>query len=144
MSTTRPSRTKSQLGFGVIAGLMVTLLIGGLAVMLARMTATQAVSYALDDRAVRAYWAARTGLEWGSYELTKPIPSCAPSTVVAMPVTATSLSEYQVTVTCCGSGLLCVGPGPYLLTATACAPAAECGAPTSTTYVERRVTRTMP
>lgn len=115
---------------------MVTLLIGGMAVMLARMTATQAVSYALDDRGVRAYWAARAGLEWGSYQ--RAINnSCAASTVVAMPATATSLTEYQVTVTCTGSG-------PYLLTATACAPAAECGAPTSSTYVVRVVTRTMP
>lgn len=115
---------------------MVTLLIGGLAVVLARMTATQAVSFALDERGTRAYWAARSGLEWGSYQWTIS-NSCAPSTVVAMPVTATSLTEYQVTVTCTGSG-------PYLLTATACAPAAECGAPTSSTYVERVLTRTMP
>jgi MSHA biogenesis protein MshP len=115
---------------------MVTLLIGGLAVVLARMTATQAVSFALDERGTRAYWAARAGLEWGSYQRAIN-SSCAPSTVVAMPVTATSLTEYQVTVTCTGSG-------PYLLTATACAPAAECGAPTSSTYVERVLTRTMP
>ena len=137
MSTTRPDRNHCQRGTGIIAALMVTLLIGGMAVMLARMTATQAGSFALDERGVRAYWAARAGLEWGSYELTKLIPSCAASTVVAMPVTATSLTEYQVTATCSGSG-------PYLLTATACAPAAECGAPSSSTYVERVVTRTMP
>lgn len=137
MSTTHPERSPGQRGFGIIAALMVTLLIGGLAVMLARMTATQAVSYALDDRGVRAYWAARAGLEWGSYELTKPVPSCAASTVVAMPVTATSLTEYQVTVECSGTG-------PYLLKATACSPIAECGAPTSSTYVVRVVTRTMP
>lgn len=115
---------------------MVTLLISGLAVVLARMTATQAVSFALDERGTRAYWAARAGLEWGSYQRAIN-SSCAASTVVAMPVTATSLTEYQVTVTCTGSG-------PYLLTATACAPAAECGAPASSTYVERVLTRTMP
>lgn len=115
---------------------MVTLLIGGLAVMLARMTATQAVSFALDERGVRAYWAARAGLDWGSYRRAVN-SSCAASTVVAMPVTATSLTEYKVTVTCTGAG-------PYLLTATACAPATECGAPTSATYVERVITRTMP
>ena len=68
MSTTPLKRSRSQRGVGIIAALMVTLLIGGLAVMLARMTATQAVSYALDDRGVRAYWAARAGLEWGSYQ----------------------------------------------------------------------------
>lgn len=136
MLTTPLKRNPSQRGFGIIAALMVTLLIGGLAVMLARMTATQAVSYALDDRGVRAYWAARAGLEWGSYQ--RAINnSCAASTVVLMPVTATSLTEFQVTVTCTGSG-------PYLLTATACAPAAECGAPSSSTYVVRVVTRTMP
>ncbi|MDO8789359.1 MAG: hypothetical protein Q7J42_14905 [Sulfuritalea sp.] len=135
MSTTRPNQNLRQRGVGIIAALMVTLLIGGLAVMLARMTATQAVSYALDDRGVRAYWAARAGLEWGSYQ--RANSSCAPSTIVAMPATATSLTEYQVTVTCTGSG-------PVLLTATACAPASECGAPTTATYVERVVTRTMP
>jgi len=117
---------------------MVTLLIGGLALTLARMTATQAVSYALDDRGVRAYWAARAGLEWGSYEVAIN-DSCPASTMVAMPVTATSLTEYQVTVTCSSTG-----NGPRLLTATACAPAAECGTPTSATYVERVVTRSIP
>lgn len=137
MSTIRPDRRRAQQGAGIIAALMVTLLIGGMAVVLARMTATQAVSYALDDRGVRAYWAARAGLEWGSYELTKPGPSCAASTVVAMPVTATSLSEYQVTVTCSGAG-------PHLLTATAICKPAECGGPGAATYVERVVTRTMP
>lgn len=137
MSITRPDRNQGQRGFGIIAALMVTLLVGGLAVMLARMTATQAVSYALDDRGVRAYWAARAGLEWGSWQVKYGAPPCAASTVVAMPVAATSLTEFQVTVECSGTG-------PYLLKATACAPAAECGAPTSATYVVRVVTRTMP
>jgi MSHA biogenesis protein MshP len=136
MSTTRPDPGCRQRGVGIIAALAATLLIGGLALMLARMTATQALSYALDDRGVRAYWAARTGLEWGAYQLERNA-SCAASTLVPMPATAISLSEYQVTVTCEGSG-------PHLLTATACAPAAECGNPESSTYVERVITRTMP
>ncbi|MDP2133450.1 MAG: hypothetical protein Q8J99_07575 [Sulfuritalea sp.] len=136
MPTTRPDRRQAQRGAGIIAALMVTLLIGGMAVVLARMTATQAISFALDERGVRAYWAARAGLEWGSYQRAIN-SSCAASTVVAMPVTAVSLSEYQVTVTCTGSG-------PYLLTATAICKPAECGGPGAATYVERVVTRTMP
>lgn len=142
MSTTRLEPGLAQRGFGLISALIVTLVIGGMAVVLARMTATQAVSYALDDRGVRAYWAARAGLEWASYLVNPPggpTGGCAALGlgVIAMPGAATSLVDYQVSVTCTGTG-------PYLLTATACAPAAECGAPTTSTYVERVLTRTLP
>lgn len=140
MSATRPDPSLRQRGIGVIAALMVTLVVGGMAVMLARITATQAISYALDERGVRAYWAARAGLEWGSYQIRLSTPSCAASTAVTMPANAESLSEFKVIVTC-------VGSGPYLLTATACAegdtPPVACGSPTSSTYVERVLTRAM-
>ena len=116
---------------------MITLLIAGMAIMLARMTATQAVAFSLDERGIRAYWAARAGLEWASYQLARGGSVCAASAVAPIPSGATSLSNYQVTVTCSGSG-------PHLLTATAICVPAECGGPGSATYVERAVTRTMP
>ncbi len=134
MSTTRPD---SQRGIGIIAAMVVTVVIAGLIIVLSRTTSTQALSVALDDRGVRAYWAARAGIDWGSWQITQNGTACAASHVLAIPVTATSISEFQVTVECSGAG-------PHLLRATACAPVADCGAGTkSAFYVERVITRTL-
>lgn len=138
MWTTRlkPDR-RHQRGIGIIAALVVSVILAGLALLLSRLTATQASAVALDERGVRAYWAARAGLDWGSWQIKQNSGACSASTVLPIPAGATSLSDFKVTLTCSGSG-------PYLLTATACAPVADCSSTSkSAVYVERVATRSI-
>lgn len=134
MSITRPEFLRPQRGFGVVAAMVVTIVLAGLAILLARTTSTQATSVALDERGVRAYWAARAGLDWGSWQITQA-GGCPASTTFSFPSGAVGFEDYSVTVLCNGR----------LITATACSPAADCGTDMkSRFYVERKVTRAMP
>lgn len=139
MSTTP---LKRQRGVGVLAALMVSLIIAGLAITLARVTATQGISGALDERGVRAYWAARAGLDWGSWQITQNSSACAASHVLVVPAAATTMSEFRITVTCSESS---PGAGPHYLTATACSPKSVpddgLTCTKDATYVERLITR---
>lgn len=123
-----------QRGFGIIAALVIIIVLGGLAILLVQTTSTQASSVVLDDRGVRAYWAARAGVEWGAWKMTQG-GGCPASTTFSFPSGAAGFEDYGVTVACSGR----------LITATACSPATDCAAATkSRFYVERRINRTMP
>ncbi len=128
MSTTPRKFRLRQRGVGIIAALFVVIVIAGLAITLTRITARQSASVAVDDRGVRAYWAARAGVDWASYQITHSNPSCS-GAPTSLPGGATSLSEFSLSIACTGSG-------PYTITATATAGAGP-------TYVRRIITRTM-
>ena len=75
------------------------------------MTGLQQSSQVLDVQGVRAYQAARAGIEWGSYQVLDPnnnqpgiggtanLPVC-PASPANLPVLAESLAVFTVTVQC--------------------------------------------
>lgn len=79
-----------------------------LGVFIISVTGLQQSSQVLDVQGVRAYQAARAGIEWGAYQVLDPnstlpagtLPACpAASTNLAMPA-GSSLSIFTVTVQC--------------------------------------------
>jgi len=146
----------AQRGFSLptaIFLLVVLLLLGAFVVSI---TGTQQSALALDVQGVRAYQAARAGIEWAAYHALDPnnvlnpstcspapqMPSCPPDT--NLPPLAGSLEPFTVTVTCAttatteGNHEVRV----FRVVATACNQPQVGNCPNSapaTGYVERRL-----
>lgn len=89
-----------QRGFSVVAAIFLLLLFAGLAALMMTMGTVQHGTAAQDVRGARAYQAARAGVEWGIYQLTRN-GACAAS---ANPVFGGALAEFTVTVNCAAAG----------------------------------------
>ena len=103
-------------GFSVVAAIFLLVVLAVLAVIIASVTGLQQASSQLDVLGVRAYHAARAGMEWGAWQVLDPnnqlnLPNCT-SGVGGAPVMSTcpgatnltglagSLAPFNVTVTC--------------------------------------------
>ncbi|MDP1718340.1 MAG: agglutinin biogenesis protein MshP [Burkholderiales bacterium] len=124
-----------------------------LGVFVISVTGLQSSSQILDMQGVRAYQAARAGIEWGAFQVLDPnndqpgiggtanLPIC-PASPTNLPVLAESLSVFTVTVTCTPAS---ASEGNrdirvYEVIATACNQS-PCPNPTPAAgYVERRMT----
>jgi len=102
----RPDNAQS--GFSVVAAIFVLVVLTLLAVLIASVTGIQQASSQLDVLGVRAYHAARAGMEWGAFQVLDPgntvacpnLPVC-PSIEQNLPVAlAGSLAGFTVTVRC--------------------------------------------
>jgi MSHA biogenesis protein MshP len=91
-------RRASQAGFSLITAIFLVVVLAGLGGAIINITVSQRQGAALDVVGVRAYQAARAGIEWGLYQKLRN-DSCAPTTPLAMPA-GTTLSVFTVTVTC--------------------------------------------
>jgi MSHA biogenesis protein MshP len=130
-------------GFAIVSAIFILVVLAALGAFIVSVSTNQHVGSALDIQGVRAYQAARAGIEWGIYQvqatpaynfsygnpativgaaspnLRKCPGGISPSTDSFNPGAAT-LAAFTVTVTCTetidGSG----GPSIYSITATAC------------------------
>jgi MSHA biogenesis protein MshP len=110
-----PERRHS--GFSVVAAIFLLVVLAVLAVIIASVTGIQQASSQLDVLAVRAYHAARTGMEWGAWQVLDPnnnlngadctsgpgagpVMSDCPAPATNLPALAGSLQPFAVTVTC--------------------------------------------
>lgn len=133
----------------MITAVFLLLLFAALGAFMVSMSSTQHASSATDVQGSRAYWAARTGIEWGAYQALQPAPSCVATNNLSGP------AGLGITVQCTSSTYT-EGANPdgaprtvtvYQLTATACSPptaAGSCPNPDAATvgslgYVERQV-----
>jgi len=147
-------------GFSIVTAVFLIVVLALLGVFIVSVVGLQQQSQALDVQGVRAYQAARAGLEWGAFQVLDPNNAqnpvnCGPP--VAMPVCpaspthlsslAGSLSVFTVSVTCTvtstteGNREIRV----FQVTATACnQPAAgSClGTTAAAGYVERQLAAT--
>jgi MSHA biogenesis protein MshP len=93
-----------QRGFSIVAALFLIVVLGALGAALVTVATMQHSSAALDLQGVRAYQAARAGIEWGLYRVldpdaapASPLPACwAPASVTP----SSSLAAFLVTVEC--------------------------------------------
>jgi len=141
-----------QAGFSVVAAIFLLVVLSLLAVLIASVTGMQQASGQLDVLGVRAYQAARTGVQWGAYQVLDPgnaepacgIASC-PVSPQNLPAMTGSLSGFTVTVTCAQTANTTEGNQNlrvFQIVATACnqPSAGSCpNAAPSTDYVERQV-----
>ena len=137
MKTSFPSR---QLGFGVIAAIVILVVLAGLAAALVSTSNTQHLSAAQDVLAARAWQAARAGNEWG---LNQALPNnagvCAASTTLDLRAD----TGFFVTVSCRQFSFNEAGSNRifFEITSTACpvngCPSNTPGTVATANYIER-------
>jgi len=131
-------KPRQQSGFALITAIIILVVLAGLGAFAASFVPMQQLGSAADIQGARVLLAARSGLEWGAYQVTQGGPSCAASTSNTFPATASSLQGITVTVTCDSS------KAPlYKIPATACNQPSGGACPNTSTlnvsYVERQV-----
>jgi len=101
-----------QSGFSVVAAIFLLVVLALLGALIASVTGMSQASSQLDLLGVRAYHAARAGMEWGAHRVLDPNStlnpvSCSPVQMPACPASPTHLSSlggslagFTVTVTC--------------------------------------------
>ncbi len=153
---------KSLRGFAILSAIFILVVLAALGAFILSISSQQQIGSALDVQGVRAYQAARAGIEWGLYQVqstvaynfsygtpivavgsANPNSRACPASPTSFVPSATTLAGFTVTVTCTatvdGSG----GPTVYAITATACNDAT---CPNTTNpgnlYIERRLSVT--
>ncbi len=134
---TRP-RPAPQRGFAAIAAVFLVVLLAALGAFMVSFSNTQQLNSAQDVQGSRAYWAARTGLEWAI-----PTVSTTPALcVTAMASVPQPMAGFNIVVQCTNSPTYTEGPTTvtiFRLTATASTP----GVAGSLGFVERSVSASM-
>jgi MSHA biogenesis protein MshP len=152
----------AQRGFSIVTAVFLIVVLALLGVFIISVTGLQQSSLQLDVQGVRAYQAARAGIEWGAYQVLDPNntlnpgPSCGPTVNTAPCATSPthiatltgSLSPFTVSVECTmtptteGNREVRV----YQIVATACNQPSGVSCLSTTPaagYVERRITATL-
>lgn len=137
---------KLQRGFSLISAIFLLVVIAALGTFAVTLSTTQQQSAALDVLGARAYQAARTGIEWGAYQVLPAsaaafATACRPGpTTQAVTSLPNTLSGFSVNAGCSatshveGASTLWV----YSLTSTATQ-----GTVATPNYVERQMTVTI-
>jgi MSHA biogenesis protein MshP len=162
LGTRNPEPESREAGFSIITAVFLLVVLSLLGVFIVSVTGLQQSSLQLDVQGVRAYQAARAGIEWGAWQALDPnntinAASCAApdmpvclgtggTTDLAAGSLAGSLSPFTITVECTrtttteGNRNIWV----YQLVATACNQPTGGRCPNTVTpapgYVDRRIT----
>lgn len=160
---------KSVRGFVIVAAIFILVVLSALGAFILSISTNQQIGSALDVQGVRAYQAARAGIEWGLYRVLRDpnfdnnLPAqdanqltassgcvsevgTAPTITSFTPAAAT-LSGFRVTVSCFAShDDANDGPWVYSIQATACSEPDSGVCPNTNNpgsfYVERRLSVT--
>lgn len=144
-----PSRMR---GFSIVTGIFLLVVLSALGAFMVVFTGLQQNTVQNDILGVRAYYAARAGIDWAVYQVTDPdnpappaptaFPACPAGNITGL---GGSLAPFTVTVTCSGP-FSAEEAGreirTYSMTATACNQASCPGTP-ATGYVERQISVTV-
>jgi MSHA biogenesis protein MshP len=145
-----PIRRAHARGFAIVSAIFILVVLAALGAFVVNISTNQQIGSALDVQGVRAYQAAKAGIEWGVYRIqatyAPPDPNTrvCPAATTSFTPSAPTLSGFTVTVTCTATtDGANNGPTVYTLTSTACSqPAAGAcpnTAPTGFNYIERRM-----
>lgn len=160
---------KAEHGFAIVTALFLLVVLAGLGGFVVSVSTNQHIGSAMDVQGVRAYEAARSGVEWGLYQVnatpaynfsygtpavavgsaSESTRACPANAINSFTLTPTTLSAFTLTVTCAKTTDASSGPASYALTAVACNQpisgwsAATTACPNTTNpgsnYIERRV-----
>lgn len=91
---------RRQSGFAAVAAVFLVVLLAALGAFMVTFSNTQQVTSAQDIQGTRAYWAARSGLEWGigSVAASASVPPACPASSSTLATTFDG--GFTVTVTC--------------------------------------------
>lgn len=130
-------------GFAIVSAIFILVVLATLGAFILNISSGQQIGSALDLQGVRAYHAARAGIEWGLYRQLQA-SSCAATTNFVP--TAATLSGFTVSVACVAAPDANGGPTVRMLTSTACSQPSGGICPNTTSpgsfYIERRLTVT--
>ncbi len=90
---------KYQRGFVLVSAIFLLLVIAALGLFTVTISTTQQQSLVMDAQGSRAYQAAKAGIEWSIYQITKRGGTCATLAQPIMPA-GTQLSAFAVLVAC--------------------------------------------
>lgn len=140
-----------QRGFSTITAIFLLVILSALGAFMVTFTGLQQTTVQADVLGVRAYYAARAGVEWGLHQAldpentTAPPPPWPPLPFAACPAGTLnglggSLAPFAVTVTCTSTDATEANRNlrVYRITATACNQASCPGTP-GPGYIERQV-----
>ena len=147
-------------GFAIISAIFILVVLATLGAFMISISSNQHIGSALDVQGVRAYQAARAGIEWGlfqvnatpAYNFSYGTPATAVGAADPNSRACTTASGsfpalgFQVTVACAATVDGSSGPTLYVLTATACNQPTGGACPNTTNpdtlYIERRLVAT--
>jgi len=89
-----------QSGFALISAVFLVVVLSLLGAMIVSLSTTQQIGQVRDLFGSQAYFAARTGIEWGAHRVIQS-GSCAASTT--LPALSGSAANFTVQVTCTAS-----------------------------------------
>ena len=137
-----------QRGFSIVTAIFLVVVLALLGAFIMSVTGLQQSSTQLDVQGVRAYHAARAGVDWAAFQILTPLASTPPP-CPASPTHITglsgSLSPFTVTVTCTVTSTTTEGNRnvtTYLIVSDACnepAGGVSCPGGASPRYVDRQV-----
>lgn len=137
---------RRQRGVSLVAAIAVLLLLGGLGAYAMRAASTQHAGSAADILGVRAYHAARSGIEWAAYQVLQGDLATGFCNGGATSGTVTGLAgdlaSFSVAVTCQRTDHSEAGTAlrMYTVTSTACNRASCPSTSAEANYVERQLT----
>ena len=153
-------------GFAIVTAIFILVVLAALGAFIVSISTNQQIGTALDIQGVRAYQAAKSGVEWGNYQIeatpaynfsygtpavavgnANPNTRACPASPASFAPAAPTLAGFTVTVTCVVTVDGNNGPTVFRVVSTACnqpaAGACPNNAPTSPDYVERRIEVTL-
>jgi MSHA biogenesis protein MshP len=153
--TARPGKLR---GFAIVSAIFILVVLAALGAFIVNISSSQQIGSALDVVGVRAYQAARAGIEWGMYRVqataayqfgytsTNPNTRACPAASTSFVPAAATLAGFMVTVTCSAPADPNSGPTLYTIHSTACNQPAAGSCPNTTNpnsaYIERRMSLT--
>jgi len=130
-------------GFAIFSAIFILVVLATLGAFILNISSSQQIGSALDVQGVRAYQAARAGIEWGLYRQLQGGVACPAGNFVPG---ASTLSGFTVSVSCVAFADAHGGPTVRTLTSTACTQPNAGTCPNTVNpgalYVERRLTVT--
>ncbi|MBI1965846.1 MAG: agglutinin biogenesis protein MshP [Betaproteobacteria bacterium] len=115
-----------QRGFSIVTAVFLVVVLALLGAFIVSVTGLQQKSAQIDVQGVRAYQAARAGIEWAAFQILTPsgsTPPACPAASTDIGTLAGSLSAFTVTVACTVTADTTEGNRnvkTYSLVATAC------------------------
>jgi MSHA biogenesis protein MshP len=94
------ARLVSAPGFGLVPAIFLLVVLSLVGVVMVRLVGVEGATASLSLRSARAFQAARSGVEWGTRQVTT-LAACPPSTTLAL--TQGGLNGFSVAVTCTSS-----------------------------------------
>ncbi len=147
----QPTLRRLQRGFSIVAAIFLIVVLALLGVYIVSVTGIQQSSQQIDLQGVRAYQAARAGIEWAAYQVLDPNNTLNPATCgtafaacptspTTLPALAGSLSSFTVSVTCSLTSTTEGGRDIRVFAITSTATAGTAG---TTGYVNRQLQATL-